>query len=479
MPRTVIGHLREALLPPDGGRLTNGQLLGQFVAGGDQAAFAALVRRHGPMVLGVCRRVLRDAHDAEDAFQAAFLVLARKAATVADREAVAGWLHRVARRAALGARAMAQRRRAAEQRRASDTPRPDGADGVPSELLEALDRELARLPEKYRLAVVLCELEGRPRKDVARQLGVPDGTLSSRLAAARKRLARRLARFGPAASAAALGALLAEGAPAAVPAPLLGSAVKAAALAAAGQAAAGAVSAPAAALAEGVMRAMFLTKLRAAAWVILLAASVSAGAVGLSYRASAEGPQEPARPARGMAGVSRDELEALRLEVEALRRELRSTRERVRALEEDHRAVRDVGPGGVLHGRTVGEPVPRGLPEGAAGVGGPPPGGGFGRFGGVGGGGRPAPDPKPQPGAPGPGAAPPASAPKGGGPGGGVSPRNEALPRVSAPVDAVRQMEQLLDSLKITGGDPRAAEELERAIQRLKERPKPDAAPRR
>ncbi len=267
--RMMLGRLREAALA-NGGGLSDGQLLGQFVARRDDAAFAALVRRHGPMVLAVCRRVLRHAQDAEDAFQATFLVLAKKAAAVADREAVAGWLHGVAYRAALGARASALRRRAKE-RQVEAMPHPVAPpQDDQRELLELLDRELARLPEKYRLPVVLCELEGRSRKEAARQLGLPEGTLSSRLATARKTLAARLSGGGAAVSAAALGTLFTEGARAAcVPGRLLFSTACVAG---------GTVPAGVAALTEGVMKSLLLTKLKATAWGLLLAASLSVGA---------------------------------------------------------------------------------------------------------------------------------------------------------------------------------------------------------
>jgi RNA polymerase sigma factor (sigma-70 family) len=347
MPTRRLGEALRRLrgaLGPGADAAPDAALLEQFLRAGDQAAFAALVRRHGPMVLAVCRRVLGCAHDAEDAFQATFLVLARRAASVRRRGAVAAWLYGVARRTSLEARRASARRRAREAAampRPNDPPAPDGA---AEELREALDRELERLPESYRAPLVLCELEGRTRREAARLLSLPEGTVASRAARARALLARRLARFGPAAAGPALAVVLSDAAPAAVPAALVGSTVRAAALAAAGKAAAaGAISARAAALAEDVMRAMLLSKIKSATWAVLLAASVGAGAVGLSHRTAAAGPQEqePPRAARASAGVARDELEALRLEVEALRRELRVTRERVRALEE--RAGTQVG----------------------------------------------------------------------------------------------------------------------------------------
>jgi RNA polymerase sigma factor (sigma-70 family) len=276
------------------------------------------------MVLGVCRRVLRHPQDAEDAFQAVFLVLARKAGSVRGRGALGGWLYRVAFRAALAARAAGARRRSWE-RQVEHMPHPEVLPAEPGDDLAAvLDRELDRLPEKYRLPIVLCELEGRPRREVARQLGLPKGTLSSRLATARKLLAKRLAPYAPAGAGAAVTALLAGSASAALPGPLVVSTV---------QAAAGAVPGRAAALAEGVVKAMFLAKLKVSAGVFLLALSVSAGAVGLTYRtASAQAPRAPA------AQSVRDELDALRLEMEALRKGQQALRERVRELEAGRQA---------------------------------------------------------------------------------------------------------------------------------------------
>src|SRR5579872_239835 len=177
---TVIRHLRMAALHGRGEGPTDGQLLGAFVARRDGAAFEALLRRHGPMVLSVCRRVLGDSHDAEDAFQATFLVLVRKAAGLRSRELVGNWLYGVAHRTALKARTAAARRRARE-RQVEEMPHPEvGPDEAWSDLQPLLDRELERLPDKYRVPLVLCELEGRGRKEVARLLRLPEGTLSSR-----------------------------------------------------------------------------------------------------------------------------------------------------------------------------------------------------------------------------------------------------------------------------------------------------------
>src|SRR6516225_11110909 len=171
----VLRHLHHILAPP-GGDLTDGQLLARFVATRDEASFAVLVRRHGPMVLGVCRRLLRHEQDAEDCFQATFLVLARRASVVRG-EAVGSWLYSVAYRTSLEARALNARRRARE-RQVEAMPHPEVTPADIPDWRPWLDRELSRLPEKYRTPVILCNLEGRTRREVAQQLSLPEGTLS-------------------------------------------------------------------------------------------------------------------------------------------------------------------------------------------------------------------------------------------------------------------------------------------------------------
>src|SRR5262249_12112875 len=160
----VMRHLRRAVLLRDGAGRTDGQLLEDYISGRDGAALAALVRRHGPMVWGVCRRVLRDYHDAEDAFQATFLVLARKAASVVPRGMVANWLYGVAHQTALKARATAAKR-GARERQVSRMPEPAATEhDLWHDLRPLLDQELSRLPDRYRVAIVLCDLEGKTRK---------------------------------------------------------------------------------------------------------------------------------------------------------------------------------------------------------------------------------------------------------------------------------------------------------------------------
>jgi len=252
----VTHQLCRAALLRDGAGLTDGQLLESFLSGNDEAAFEVLVRLHGPMVLGVCRRVLRNHHDAEDAFQATFLVLVRKAGSIVPREMVANWLYGVAYRTALKGRSMIARHRARE-RQVKEMPEPQAVapDECWHELQTILDQELSRLPDKYRVPVVLCDLEGKTGIEVARQLGWPEGTVSSRLYKGRTMLAKRLKRHGLAVGGGSLAAALSQSATSAgVPTSLVSFTVKAASSFAAGKTVAtGVISAKVAALTEGVL----------------------------------------------------------------------------------------------------------------------------------------------------------------------------------------------------------------------------------
>lgn len=257
----VIDRLRAAV--PDA--RSDADLAGRYLLDRDEAAFTALVRRHGPMVLGVCRRVVGDVHTADDAFQAVFLVLARRAASVRPRSAVGNWLYGVAYRTALKARAVRAKRHARFKQvdAMPEPPAPTPADPW-TDLRPVIDEELARLPAKYRLPVVLCDLEGRPQRAVAQHLGVAPATLAGRLAHARRTLAARLTRRGVALSGGAVATLLTERSAGAVGPALADGVVKAAEAVAAGGLASGFVSAHAVNLCEGVMRMMLLTKLKAA-----------------------------------------------------------------------------------------------------------------------------------------------------------------------------------------------------------------------
>jgi RNA polymerase sigma factor (sigma-70 family) len=232
--------------------VSDGELLRRFIRSREEPAFAALVHRLGPMVLGVCRRVSRDRHLAEDAFQAAFVVLARRAAEVRPAEAVRAWLYGVAVRIARGVRAVSARRLARETPVAAVPDRAgERLDPPDADALAILDEEVAGLPDHLRVAVVLCELDGAGRKDAAARLAIAEGTLSSRLAKARKLLAERLRKRGVSLPAAGLAVLASS---ANVSARL---AAKTSAFASAGVPLPPAV----AALSNGVFRTMFLNKL--------------------------------------------------------------------------------------------------------------------------------------------------------------------------------------------------------------------------
>jgi RNA polymerase sigma factor (sigma-70 family) len=276
----VIQYLRQLVRPPMSEGSNDGELLQRFADCRDEAAFATLLRRHGPMVLSVCRGLLRNSHDADDAFQATFLVLVRRAGSLHKRACLGSWLYGVAYRTALNARRAAARREARE-RRAQAMPNTESPEQMAAEreLAEVLHEEVNRLPARYRAPIVLCYLEGKTNEEAARRLCCPKGTVVSRLARGRDRLRGRLVRRGVVLSGSGLAARLAEGvAPAALPAPLLTSTVTAAVMVAGGEAvAAGVVSPGAAALAEGVLQAMLLTKLKVAAAVVLSVALLGTG----------------------------------------------------------------------------------------------------------------------------------------------------------------------------------------------------------
>ena len=274
--------------------MSDGQIMDRFVEKRDEAAFAALVRRHGPMVWGVCQRIAGRTADAEDAFQAAFLVLVRKAAAIEPREAVGNWLYGVACHTALKARTACLKLHAKEKQ-VANMPEPAHHLRDDREELQAmLDRELSALPDKYRLPVVLCHLEGRTRKAVAAQLKIPEGTLSSRLATAHRMLAKRLARHGLAVSGGSLAAFFAQSAASAsVPASVVSSTIKTAMLVAASNGvAAGIVSSKVVALTEGVLKAMLLTQLKIIAFLMGTLCVLGTGAGVLTRHALAAGRQE-------------------------------------------------------------------------------------------------------------------------------------------------------------------------------------------
>jgi RNA polymerase sigma factor (sigma-70 family) len=265
---------------------SDAELLQRFVADRDESAFELLMWRHGAMVLNVCRAVLRDSHEAEDAFQATFLTLARKARSVRSPEALAGWLYQIAHRVALrlhkhSARRLGQERTGADLSHLVGSADPAAA-AAAKELAPLLYAEVDRLPARYRAPVVLCYLEGKTNDEAARRLGWARGTVSGRLARARELLRRRLGARGAALTTGLCAAALPQSA-AALPPALLSATLKAALLSAAGKSVAGTVSPTAAALSEGVLKAMLLTKLKVVAALALLLGLAGAGA-GLASR---------------------------------------------------------------------------------------------------------------------------------------------------------------------------------------------------
>jgi RNA polymerase sigma factor (sigma-70 family) len=265
----AVQRVRTAILGQDETGLTDGQLLGRFLDQRDEAAVAALVRRHGPMVWGVCRRILADHHDAEDAFQATFLVLVRKAASIQTN--VGNWLYGVAHHTALKARSSRARRRGREMPVHQMAEPTVAEQDLWSDLVPLLDLELSRLPKKYRTVIVLCDLESKTRREAAGQLGSPEGTVASWQARARAMLAKRLARHGLALTGSALATSLSQNAVSAtVPTSVISATIKAVTLVAAGQAAATVfVSARVAALTEGVLKAMSFTRVQTMSCLLL------------------------------------------------------------------------------------------------------------------------------------------------------------------------------------------------------------------
>jgi RNA polymerase sigma factor (sigma-70 family) len=348
------------------------ELLSRFAArrGADDeaaaVAFAALVERHGPMVLRVCLAVLGDRHDAEDAFQATFLVLADRAGTIRSGDSVGSWLHGVALRASSRARAAAARRRRHERRRAemvrkreeaADEARPDGED-----LARVLHEEIGRLSEKFRAAVVLCYLEGLTHESAAGRLGCPVGTVRSRLATARERLQKRLTRRGvaPAVSAAWLASNLGGAAEAAsrgagVPAALAEGAVRGALRIHLGKAALGGiVSAEAVALTEGVLTSMSTTKLIIAATSFLAAGLLTAGVGVRAYSTLGRAPGQAPAASPPQAATSKAPDRAKDLE-EAKAKYLRRNEDEVKALIREYQEKEDATRAGLKAAKTPEE----------------------------------------------------------------------------------------------------------------------------
>jgi RNA polymerase sigma-70 factor (ECF subfamily) len=301
----VLRHIRSVAAHQKFSEQSDGALLRAFLSRNDQPAFEALVRRHGPMILRVCLRTLGNVHDAEDALQATFLLLAQQAGAIRKRESLASWLHGVAYRMATHAKRAAARRHKHESRVRPDRP-PDPALGAAWKELQALlDEEIQRLPETLRGVFVACCLENQSSADAARQLGVTEAAVWKRLSRARRLLQQRLTRRGVSLTAMlAAAAVGANGARAALSGGLLGTTVQAAAHVVAGRTlACGMVPAKVQTLVKGVNQAMLLSKCKTA--VLLLACTaLAASGLGLAVLRGAE-PEQAApapRPRQQAAG---------------------------------------------------------------------------------------------------------------------------------------------------------------------------------
>ena len=329
--------------------MSDGQLLDRFLdrrtdAEAAEVAFAALVERHGPMVLRAYRARLGDEHDAQDAFQATFLILARKAESIRKHDSAASWLQGVARRVAACARRAAAVRRAKERTAAGRAPEsardPDRADLVP-----VVREEVGDLPEKYRTPLVLCLLDGLTHEEAATRLGWPVGTVKTRVRHAKDRLRTRLARRGLAPSLAAIGAALAAREASAMPAALVRSTARAALRLAAGREV---ISASVTALVKLGLGSMLMNRLKVAALVVTSVGALAFGVTGLARQAP--GPQEKRKPAEARpdvkdaavaprvlkpaeveaeADVRLQQIEASRLDIELLRMEVEGMKQRV------------------------------------------------------------------------------------------------------------------------------------------------------
>lgn len=317
---TVLRQLRRLAATSDVGQLSDAELLERFVQKRDEAAFELLVWRHGTMVLNLCRRILIHPSDADDAFQATFLALVRKASSIGKREALASWLYQVAYRVALRARGQVLKRNVRECDGVHWLPAPNKVGGEWSDLKPVLDEEVERLPQHYRVPVILCYLEGKTNAEAAELLGCPRGTIATRLSRARDLLRGRLTRRGITLTAGALAMLLVEhAAEAAVASTLVGTTVQAGLGYAAGKTlVAGTISANVVALTEGALHAMFLSKLKLAAVVVLTIGVLGTATGALTYQATAQSGEgaaltqkgQGAKPAR--EGPGQQEIEALR-----------------------------------------------------------------------------------------------------------------------------------------------------------------------
>jgi RNA polymerase sigma factor (sigma-70 family) len=345
----ILGQLQRLFVIGTVTGLSEGQLVARFVQERDESAFEAIVRRHGPMVLGICRRLLNDPQDVEDAFQATFLVLVKKAGSLRDRELLSNWLYGVAFRVATRSRRDRSRRQLRERPVAAEPSmaRSDDADG--HELRVLLDAEIRRLPEKFRTPIILCYFEGMTHDEAAERLACPVGTVRSRMAKARELLRSRLSRRGIAPTPSFMTTtLIPEWTPVVSPALTTRTIAAAMRVAAGHSITAGVVSTSAATLTQGVLRTMTFTKLMTLA-AILAAIGAAGGGAGLAARqlgSEAAGkrarelsPPDPLdtaikalQEARNRINDYHDQAALYEAEIKAMRKELENLREVLRPI---------------------------------------------------------------------------------------------------------------------------------------------------
>jgi RNA polymerase sigma factor (sigma-70 family) len=316
----VLRHIRKFATLQTSRGLSDRELLERFLDANDESAFTALVERHGPMVLGVCRRALRNHHDAEDACQATFLVLARQVASVRKKTSLSSWLHGVACRTASNLRREQRRRRRREQDVEPPAPRDASDDVSWQEVQVILDEELEHLPERYRSPLVLCYLDGKTRDEAAQQLGIRVGTLHGRLERGRELLRKRLTARGLTLSAALFVTALGDNvAHAALSPTLVLSSTKAALLLAAGNPLpAGIISRTALTLTQEVLRSMFLAKLKTGTATVLCAGLIAAligGALASTGLAQNPPSSQPPLPAAAKAASDEEFIRRISLDL--------------------------------------------------------------------------------------------------------------------------------------------------------------------
>jgi len=288
--KSVLQHIRQLAGNRGVPDTPDAELLDRFARHREEAAFATLLRRHGPLVLGICRRVLNDAHEAEDAFQATFLILARKAAVIRKPELLNNWLYGVAYRVARRAR-LRRQRQVTGQENVVDRTTPASLDDLDRQLLlSVLDEELSRLPDKYRVPILLCCIEGKSQEAAARHLGWSGGSVKGRLERARELLRSRLTRRGVILSASALTAVLAENATAEITDRLATATIGMGLRYAAGETALG----PAAVLAQEALRTFAMLRIHILAVLVLVASIFAGGAAWLLITPSSPAPTNPA-----------------------------------------------------------------------------------------------------------------------------------------------------------------------------------------